>query len=125
MRMRIIRGRIKLKRAQAPWRACSQRPVIITLNPQAALSLRFEFDAEWDVRLAAQARELARGTRYLLFAQEKDIATSFPRVVTGQSDRWVLLLGRAGAGSHLIPLSETTETTLLKTDLLARWDKLR
>ena len=100
-------------------------PVLITLDEHDKLSLRFEFDAEWDVRLAAQARELARGTRYLLFAQEKDIATSFPRVVTGQSDRWVLLLGRAGAGSHVIPLSETTETTLLKTDLLARWDKLR
>ena len=123
--MRIIRGRIKLKRAQAPWRACSQRPVIITLNPQAALSLRFEFDAEWDVRLAQQARELARGTRYLLFAQEKDIAASFPRVVTGQSDRWVLLLGRAGAGSQLLALSETVETTLLKKDLLAWWDQLR
>ena len=100
-------------------------PVLITLDEHDKLSLRFEFDAEWDVRLAAQARELARGTRYLLFAQEKDIATSFPRVVTGQSDRWVLLLGRAGAGSHVIPLSETTETTLLKTDLLARWDQLR
>ena len=100
-------------------------PVLITLDEHDKLSLRFEFDAEWDVRLAAQARELARGTRYLLFAQGKDIATSFPRVVTGQSYRWVLLLGRAGAGSHVIPLSETTETTLLKKDLLARWDKLR
>ena len=99
--------------------------VIITLNPQAELSLRFEFDAEWDVRLAEQARGLVWGTRYLLFAQEKDIATSFPRVVTGQSDRWILLLGRAGAGSQLIALPETIETALLKKDLLARWDKLR
>ena len=100
-------------------------PVLITLNQQDELSLRFEFDAEWDVRLAEQARQLPQGTRYLLFAKEKDIATNFPRIVTGQSDRWILLLGRAGAGTQVIALSETTETTLLKTDLLARWDKLR
>ncbi len=98
---------------------------MVTLNQQDELSLRFEFDAEWDVRLAEQARQLPQGTRYLLFAKEKDIATHFPRIVTGQSGRWILLLGRAGAGTQVIALSETTETTLLKTDLLARWDKLR
>ena len=102
-----------------------EAPVLVTLDEHDKLSLRFEFDAEWDVRLAAQARQLPQGTRYLLFAQEKDIAASFPRVVTGQSDRWVLLLGRAGAGSQLIALPETIETALLKKDLLARWDKLR
>ncbi len=102
-----------------------EAPVLVTLDEHDKLSLRFEFDAEWDVRLTQQARELARGTRYLLFAREKDIAASFPRVVTGQSDRWVLLLGRAGAGSQLIALPETIETALLKKDLLARWDKLR
>jgi len=100
-------------------------PVLITLDEHDRLSLRFECDAEWDVRLAAQARELAPGTRYLLFAEKKDIAASFPRVVTDRSDGWVLLLGRGGARSQIIALSETIESAVFKEDLLARWDKLR
>ncbi len=99
-------------------------PLLMELNAKSQTTLRFEFDATWDVRLADQARKLAKGTKFLLIAQRDDLKTAFANAVAGKADAWQMIVGRAGMGEVALPLPTGAEFSRKQIDaFLAKWGR--
>ena len=96
-------------------------PVLIELLPQDRTLLRFEFDAEWDVRLAQQAARLERGSGYLLLAASKD-AKALRIAPVAVDTPWVCIVGKTGLGQVALPCADGATFTRQQIDgYLARW----
>lgn len=97
-------------------------PVLVQLEDRSRTTLRFEFDAVWDIRLAQQAERLAPGTAFLLFAPTEDVRALLPTDGPALDSRWVLVVGKAGKGQMAVPLRAGARISKREIDqYLGRW----
>ncbi len=97
-------------------------PVLIELDEDFGTTLRFEFDATYDVRLAQQAEQLANGTPYLFIAPREDALPLLHGAGPAPETRWVMVVGKSGLGRTAMPLQDGARFSKRQLEQwLARW----
>ena len=80
-------------------------PVLVELERDGRTTLRFEFDAAGDARLAQQAEALGAGRRFLLVVKTEDASPFAVEPAPAGGAPWVLVVGQAGSGHTTAPLT--------------------
>ena len=93
-------------------------PVLVELAADGRTTLRFQFDALYDLHLAEQAVKLAAGTRYLLVAKPEDAPGLLQADPVPVEAPWVLIAGRAGQNHTAVPLANAVTFSKSEVDAL-------
>lgn len=97
-----------------------QAPVLVELAADGRTTLRFQFDALYDLHLAEQAAALAPGTPYLLVAKPEDAQSLLQAESVPDQTPWVLVVGRAGQSHTVVALPKAMTLAKTEVDALLR-----